>query len=271
MSRDEDVPPPPSGFRTLNELAAPRLLVRAGRLLAQRWQVLVGAAALTLVPVALLQAYLLRDVADPLATAAAPDDPQAAAVFGVFGAAYLVIITPLLAAVVLRAEAAHHAGRTPGVDELYSYGLSRLPVMVGITLLSGLAAGIGFLAFIIPGVYIFVRLYLALPVAVVEGTGLIDSLRRSWDLTGDAFWRIMAVAVLALVGMFLVTLASQELLGLVARTAGWAVAGALDGLVSALVLPFGFVVGMLVYLDARGRRDGLTPEALGGQLGQDRT
>lgn len=270
MSRDEDVPATSSGFDTLNELAAPRLLVTAARLLAQRWQVLVGAAGLTLVPVALLQAYLLRDVADPLATATEPD-PQAAAVFGVFGAAYLVIITPLLAAVVLRAEAAHHAGSAPTADELYSYGFSRLPVMVGITLLSGLAAGIGFLAFIIPGVYIFVRLYLALPVAVAEGSGMIDSLRRSWDLTGDAFWRIMAVAVLALVGMFLVTLASQQLLGLVAATAGWAVAGALDGLVSALVLPFGFVVGMLVYLDARVRRDGLTQEALGRQLGPDRT
>jgi len=48
----------------------------------------------------------------------------------------------------------------------------------------------------IPAIYLAVRLYAALPVLVIEGKGIVESLKRSWSLTGRSFWHVLGHVVL---------------------------------------------------------------------------
>ncbi len=51
------------------------------------------------------------------------------------------------------------------------------------SLIIGLIVFIGCLLFIIPGIYLAIRLQFVLASIVEENTGIIDSLRRSWEIT----------------------------------------------------------------------------------------
>ncbi len=265
---------------SLNRESAVRLVRLAVAIYLVRWRILVGATALTVVPVSLLQAFLLRGFEDPLTSDPSQVDPQAATVLGVFSAAYLLVITPLIAAIVLRAVAEHvatvttedHASATSTRDgstfeELYAFGFERLLTIVGITIASGVAVALGFLALVVPGIWLLGRLYLALPVAIVEGTGMVPSLRRSWELAAGRVLRVLGTLGVSLLLMFAVTIVAQELLRLVADAVGWLLTGLIDGLISSAVLPFGFVVAMLLYLDARARSEDFTREELAAALG----
>lgn len=48
----------------------------------------------------------------------------------------------------------------------------------------------------IPAIYLAVRLYAALPVLVIEGKGIVESLKRSWSLTSGSFWYVLGHVVL---------------------------------------------------------------------------
>lgn len=79
------------------------------------------------------------------------------------------------------------------------------PLLVGIVALGALvvvSAEVGFAILIFgvlllafPTLYVFVRLSLALPVVMREGSGPVQSLRRSWELVGGAWWWVFGVAV----------------------------------------------------------------------------
>lgn len=74
-------------------------------------------------------------------------------------------------------------GKPAGVGECVSVGLRRLAAVLGVALLSGLCILGGTLLLIIPGIVLACSLCLATPAAVVEGTGPVESLRRSRFLT----------------------------------------------------------------------------------------
>ena len=52
---------------------------------------------------------------------------------------------------------------------------------------------LGFIALIIPGIYISVRLCVVAPAVVVEGHRGMDAMRRSWDLVKDNWWRVLGI------------------------------------------------------------------------------
>jgi len=71
------------------------------------------------------------------------------------------------------------------------------PAYIAASLLAGLATGLGFVALILPGVYLFARLFPLLPVAL-EGKGPVATLRRTWELTRGHGGQLMLFVVLAL-------------------------------------------------------------------------
>lgn len=125
-------------------------------------------------------------------------------------------------------------------------------------------------------VFLGIRLALATPALVLEDTGVIASLRRSWVLTAGRFWRTLGILFVAAILVGIV----QQILGfgfqmlgmvlglLVATTLssdpegtafvvimmGTSVVGAL--LAALLTQPFMAAVGALLYTDSRIRREG---------------
>jgi hypothetical protein len=63
---------------------------------------------------------------------------------------------------------------------------------VGLGILSSLGIGLGLVLLIVPGVILFARWSIALPVLLAEGTGITEALGRSWEETEG---RVMPIIV----------------------------------------------------------------------------
>ncbi|GAA4288956.1 glycerophosphoryl diester phosphodiesterase membrane domain-containing protein [Georgenia daeguensis] len=114
-----------------------------------------------------------------------------------------------------------------------------------------------------------VRLTLSAPALMLERTGVIQSLRRSWSLTRGHFWRIFGSLALALIIISVISYAlmipvtvgmafiGDEMTALVVTLV---VSTVLQVLLSALTTPFLAAVLALVYIDVRMRKEGLDVE-----------
>jgi len=124
------------------------------------------------------------------------------------------VLTQLMAATVAFATFQYLRGQPVGIAECLSRGLSLIVPVVGVALLSGLLVGIGTVLLVVPGIIVAVMLWVAIPVAVVEHPGVVDSLKRSADLTKGHRWTIFGIVIViaiilgiigAILGAILVT------------------------------------------------------------------
>ena len=84
----------------------------------------------------------------------------------------------------------------PGVwDEFKRKGLR----LLGLEIVIGILTIIGILAFIVPGIILLWRFFLAPYILLDKNTGVEEALRRSWRMTRGNAWPIYAVI---LVGIF---------------------------------------------------------------------
>jgi hypothetical protein len=95
------------------------------------------------------------------------------------------------------------------------------PVYVGTQLLSAFPVGLGFLLLFVPGLYLYARLgFLASAVAVAEGGGPMDILKRCWALSEGVALPLclfLIVALFGMIGMFMLTGGVGAALDVVAR------------------------------------------------------
>jgi hypothetical protein len=96
--------------------------------------------------------------------------------------------------------------RETSVTEAFGAIRSRIYDLAGIIFGMGIRILIGFILLIVPGVYLAIVWSLAIPVAVLEGRNLSESLQRSAELTKGHRGRILVVYFLLLVLVYIVTL-----------------------------------------------------------------
>ena len=83
---------------------------------------------------------------------------------------------------------------------------------VGLALIKGIA----FLFFILPGVFIYIRLlFVSLILLEEKETGVVEAVKRSWALTAKNFWELLALVALNSVLQFAV---APTLIGLIPVT-----------------------------------------------------
>lgn len=136
-----------------------------------------------------------------------------------------------------------------------------------ITLLAALALTV---IVFIAAAFLVVRLSLAPAALMLENTGVVEGIGRSWALTRGSFWRVLGILVLAGLITGLVTGTLSFGLGMVlgvisvglpaAQPLVSAVTVLLTSVLSALVLPFTAAVTALTYIDLRMRTEGLDVE-----------
>ncbi len=155
-----------------------------------------------------------------------------------------------------------------------------LASLVGIALLVGVIVGLviafgpwaalpGLLIAALGGlalVYLYVKLALASPALVMEGCGVLESLRRSWALVRGSWWRVLGILILSAIITSLltavvtvpITAVSSILTEFSESLVPVVVASGIATLVSGIVvLPFSAAVTGLLYIDLRMRREAL--------------
>jgi len=179
---------------------------------------------------------------------------------------------------VLAQEAAIAAGNeSVSAAEAIGTGLRRLPWMILGGILFSVVVGIGFIALVIPGIWLWGRLMLWTPALFVDNQNAIDGLGSSWHLTRGNWWRgtviatvaIIIAVVLALVFGFLgstvagivIPLSPLDLRGRTVLTQSFSVVG------NAVYIPLMAAMWIAIYRDFKLRREGGDLESRAAALG----
>jgi hypothetical protein len=128
----------------------------------------------------------------------------------------VVLTLTLWAALVLR-QRAIAAGAPVAMPAELALALRRVPALVALTLLNMLVVGVGVVLLVIPGLYLLVALWMALPLLILEGSGPIAAMQSSLRLVRGNWWRAFAMLlvmiaiyfVFIVLGIFIVAMAVQ--------------------------------------------------------------
>lgn len=149
-----------------------------------------------------------------------------------------------------------HDGEPPTLPQVAR--TIRYWTLIGVDLIFGVSVALGTVAFLVPGMLLFVYLGLAAPVAEIEHRGVRASLVRSVQLVRGHFWLVLAVLVpievVSDVATNLATHLAHSLLG-DSLVAEWLT----DTATNIVLTPFYAVAAVLLATDLIVARDGGSP------------
>ena len=246
---------------------------------------LLGIAAVFVVPVNLVAAYLQRNVLGGVGMAdvwsgnfndpAVVADSQSSSSGSELWATVLVWVVPALAlmfvaaavAKLLNAWAAGHDLTTGQL--LRGVGRSWWPLVAAYVLVH-LAEGAGALTCYIGSLAAMAFFSVTAPVIGAEGLGPVAAMKRSASLAGSRFWPVLGINILIAIVDLLLTTALGGLPEFLALWFGFDVAWplvAVGNVISAVIAtPFVAAATVLLYLDLRVRSEGLDLEVAAREL-----
>jgi hypothetical protein len=110
----------------------------------------------------------------------------------------VALVAPLIAALYAQAVVSIARGEKPNLVTVASRVGRVLPVVVAAQIVAGIGVGVGFLAFIIPGLYLLIRWAVVAQAAAVEHTDWMGALRRSGELVRGNYAHVFGVVVVTL-------------------------------------------------------------------------
>jgi hypothetical protein len=166
-------------------------------------------------------------------------------------------VVPVVHGALTIAVADRLTGGQAAWPELWARLLRRLSVLTSVVVPTAILLGVGFLLGVLPGlVAAFFCLFVA-PVALIEGVGGIEAIKRSAALV-RADWLRCALLLVAF--------------GITWSLAHWLAGAAtffanfIGDLLFLLVMPVPMIAAVLLYLDLRRKLDGLDEDTLNAEL-----
>jgi Membrane domain of glycerophosphoryl diester phosphodiesterase len=238
------------------------ILSTAFQLYRRYWRTLLAIAAVVVVPLTLLQ-YVIghwvrthgQQMRDQVVVSTSF---WAVATASLLAAIVGLLLYQVLTGAITRAIAAEVAGQDPGVEQSYRFGFARLGPVLVVSVLVGLATLLGLIVFTIPGIYIGVRLAVSIQALVVEGKRGTEAMRRSWDLVGGHWWHAAFTVLIA----GLITAVVNAVITAPFSAGAWFVQGVAAAVATIVTLPYGALVGVLLYLDLRARKERMEMDTL---------
>jgi hypothetical protein len=278
------MPPPPTqrppatsgGPVRLEPMGAGQTIDAAIKLFRAQWKTLMAIVGVISVPFTVFQAYVIHATTHPVYIGGGlyASHSSGGVVLLLSAVSYLVI-APLLRASMIRALAGIYLGERPGAGSSIRFGFSKVGWVLLAILLSSLLAGLGLIALVIPGIILYVRYSFAVPAVVVEGQRG-SALGRSWRLSKGLGWHIFGTLLLsfiisAIISTIisvpsLIVTANETFNGTVSSTA-WVVRAIFGSISTLVVAPFTSAVGVLLYFDARIRKEGFDLAVMAREVG----
>ena len=155
------------------------------------------------------------------------------------------------------------------------YAARRLHSLLWVGFLTLLMVGLGFLACLIPGIWLAIAYSVAVPVLLIEGTKGIGALGRSFRLVRGRWWPTFGVLLLGQLLITIVqTMVSLPVLGILIaggddpNAVVFVVGSTITGTISTiLTTPFLVAVLVVVYIDLRVRKEGLDLQLMAQHVG----
>ncbi len=166
------------------------------------------------------------------------------------------MLVALLQASLTRASIEDLNGGRPSFGDCLNTALGALlPVMV-IALLFYLGIGIGFMLLIVPGVILWLRWSVAIPVQVNERLGILRSMSRSAELTRGSRWALLGLYLILIVAIIALQLVLALALAFVTPMFGSLGAALALGIVSSLSTVLLSIVAAVSYVELRLVKEG---------------
>ena len=183
------------------------------------------------------------DSSPPLAEAAIPTIVE------------FLVLTPIIAAICIHALHALADGRRPSPGPVFVAGFEAFTPLFAAVVLAAAGIALGFLALILPGVYLAIRWYFVPQAVVIDGARGPAALSRSTQLVEGFWWRTFGLVVLANVAIAIpgfILLAPFAAIAESTDRAVWALVG--SAVVTSITAPFVAIYSTLLYYDMRARK-----------------
>jgi hypothetical protein len=248
------------------------LVDAAIKLYRQHWKSVITIAAVIIVPVAAVQTILLSRVPN-LEPGEVPTPDQMGSLFSVISVVVLVqaLTTPLLTGGLSWLAAKFYLGENASVQEAFAVAVSNFFSLLWVGILTFLAALVGFIFLIIPGIIIALRLTFSATALVVEGVKGTKALGRSWRLSKGSMGKIFLTLVVSFILVFLFQAIIGVPIAIIANAVGdelgFVLTFAGDALASTIITPFAMIVIVLLYFDTRIRNEGFDLTLMAQEIG----
>lgn len=279
----------------LRPLGVGDLLDEMIRLYRNHFALLVGIAAVALLPFALLQNLLTQLMMNAIPAAlrspagAAPNDlllTQLSTVGSYWIPIWIVALFSGVANIAVELAITHsvsevYLGRRPTIRGAYSAALRRLWRALWLTALVGVAVGLMAITIIgIPfAIYFGVGWILSVQTLYLEGLGIRAAMSRSRALVRGSWWRVLGIGILVGLLGWVASLIAGVILGVVAgfgslfgtEGLGLALSTAIsvvaDSIAQVVPTPIWFCGLVLLYYDLRVRKEGFDLELMAREMG----
>lgn len=235
-----------------------RVVQRTFTAIGQNWQVFLGGAALLIgVP----------SIATAWGQATMDASPNVLSGLAWAGGGLLYLVgSCLLQGMVLKAAVNGFNGKTIGFSSAFDVGVRMALPLLGLAIVMGLGLFIGFILLIVPAIFLAVMWSVAAPVLVAERRDIIESLRRSADLTKGHRWNVFGLLAIYV----LLTWLLAAFIGGVALAMGSVASGGSLNILPILLTPLVNVAAGIVgsagvaslYYELRSAKDGIGADEL---------
>lgn len=242
------------------------------RLYRSDWKTLMVIVALIVVPFTVIQAYAIHVATHPILIGdRVVATRSGSATVGLLFLVNFLVVGPLINASMVRAVAGIYLGQRPNAGQSIRFGFSKLGWVLLAVLLSSILSFLGLIALVVPGIILYIRYSFAVETVVVEGEKG-GALGRSWRLSKGLalhiFGTLFVAFILAAIATAIFTIPSALLtVNGTMGTSGWVLRAALGSLGAVIVSPFSTAVGVLLYFDARIRKEGFDLAVMAREVG----
>ncbi len=166
-----------------------------------------------------------------------------------------LVMTPIITAICIYALHSIAKGERPSPGEVFVAGFEAFTPLFGAVVLAALGIALGFLALIVPGVYLAVRWYFVPQTVVIEGARGPAALTRSSHVVQGFWWRTFGLVLLANIAVAIpgfLLLSPFTAIAASSDQAVWALVGTI--LATSVTTPFVALYSTFLYYDLLARR-----------------
>ena len=196
--------------------------------------------------------------------------PVVCGTLGWIGNALFWVATVVAAVAATRVAAGGYADVAPDWRGTARYGFQNIFPILAATIVFGVMMVVGFALVVVPGIILLISFGFYDAALMIERTGPMQSLGRSWRLVSGERWRIFLAGLVLLIIMIIVFgvigLALYFVLSGLLGASGDFAAYLSRQITNLLSLPLLASFSTVIYLDLRVRKEHLDKEGLAAQL-----
>ncbi len=161
----------------------------------------------------------------------------------------VMLVIPVVSALQVHAVALAGEGESPHLGSTLRRALPALPVVVAASIIAAIGFVAGLVLLVLPGIWLWLRLYVVAQTAAIEGGDWPTALRRSFALTRGSTWRVLGLLIV----VYLINLTLQNVAGATAGSATTTLQDIVVVVIGLLSQSFSGLLGALLYFDLRAR------------------